>query len=233
MNQKFALGFAAVAWMLSACFPLNKATEQPPAPINTETSEITPAPTDVSSTSSWRAVRDTRYGFGFVVPCWWLVRPIPADSVGGGLVSIANYDEAYYAAHSTKGFWDWPNGALKIEIIVMEGVDPSNSDADAYMGFVDPTMTSLISADPMELGSNTVTVATLANLINTNDPDIRIFIYRPAPSVILFVVPTPQSIINSTDFQALLNSIVLSADQEINLPAITPGPALIDASCAG
>jgi hypothetical protein len=46
-------------------------------------------------------------------------------------------------------------------------------------------------------------------------------------------VPVPQTIIDTPDFQALLSSIVLTPDEQITLPTITPAPALIDASCAG
>lgn len=233
MNQKTVFSLLLIVLVISACLPINKVTEQPPLPTTTETPDVVPSQEDVPATSSWRAVRDPRYGFGLAVPCWWLVRPIPVDSMGGGVFTISNYDEAYFLQHSSKGFWDWPNGSLKIEIVVMEGVDPANSNADAYMDFVDPSMTALVSADAVQIGEINVTVATLANLVNTNDPDIKIFIYRPSPAILFFVVPTPQAIIESPDFQALLNSMVLSTDEEIELPTITPAPALIDASCAG
>jgi len=40
------------------------------------------------------------------------------------------YNEACFNANSTKESWDWPNGTLKLDVIVMEGVDPANSDID-------------------------------------------------------------------------------------------------------
>jgi hypothetical protein len=188
---------------------------------------------NISTTQSnaWKTVRDPRYGFGLAVPCWWLVSPIPAQGIGG-VMTIQNYDEAYFNAHSTKGFWEWPNGTLKLDIIVMEGVDPTKSDADAYMAFVDPTATGLVSAETQQIGVQKTTVLTLSNLVNTNDPDARMFAYRLAPDKLLMVAPTPQSIINTPDFQAILSSIVLSPGEQVSLPIITPAPALVDSTCA-
>ncbi len=201
-----------------------------PLPIATPT-EIASQP-EQSSSTTWKAIRDPRYGFGLAVPCWWLVSPIPADGFGG-VMTVKNYDEDYFNAHSNKGFWDWPNGTLKLDVIVMEGADPGKSDADAYMQFTDPTMTGVVSAESRQIGVNTVTVLTLSNLVNTNDPNSSLFVYRLAPDVLLMVAPIPQTIVDTPDFQAILASIALTPNEQITLPTLTPAPALITASCAG
>jgi hypothetical protein len=224
-----------VVLILSACAPSNATTETP-APILTE--EPLPVPSQTESSpqpelpvaTAWKAVRDARYGFGLAVPCWWLVSPIPEQGFGG-VMTIVNYDEAYFMANSTKGFWDWPNGALKLDLVVMEGIDPAKSDAEAYMGFVDPTMTALVSAEEQLSGSHTTTVLALANLINTSEPHTKVFIQRLASDKLLMVVPIPQTIIDTPDFQAVLASIVMTSDEQVALPTITPTLALINAPC--
>ncbi len=208
--------------------PTVAVTEEPEL-IATQT-VLPPQPEQPVSTA-WKAVHDPRYGFGLAIPCWWLVNPISADG-NEGLQTIKNYDDAYFNAHSNKGFWDWPNGTLKLDIVVMEDIDPAKSDADAYMQFIDPTMTGLVSAESRQIGVNTVTVLTLSNLVNTNDPNSSLFVYRLTPSTLLMVIPIPQTIANSSDFQAILASIVLTSDEQVTLPTITPAPALINASCA-
>jgi len=221
----------------SACTPVTATPIDTPALAPTDKPLPIPTQTEVASQpeqsvlKAWRAVRDPRYGFGLAVPCWWLVSPIPAEG-SGGVMTIKNYDEAYFSAHSNKGFWNWPNGTLKLDIVLMEGADPAKSDADAYMQFVDPTMQGLVSTESRQVGSNTVTIVTLSNLVNTNDPNTQLFVYRLSPSIILMVAPIPQTIINTPDFQALLASIVLSPNKQITLPTITPASALIDATCA-
>jgi len=221
----------------SACAPVAMPAVEAPTLIPTEEPLSVPTQTEIPLqpeqpvSTAWRAVRDQRYGFGLAVPCWWLVDPIPVGGFGGAM-TIKNYDEAYFNAHSNKGFWDWPNGTLKLDVIVMEGVDPAKSDADAYMQFVDPTMTGLVSSESQQIGANTVTVLTLSNQVNTNDPNIQLFVYRLSPGILLMVNPIPQTIIDTPDFQALLASIVLTPDEQITLPTIAPAPALIDATCA-
>jgi hypothetical protein len=238
-----------VTLFLSACGGITVQTNTLPAPARTDalpaasTLTNTPPPaatetvqsvevTQPSSTAkSWKAVRDDRFGFGLALPCWWLVTPISPGGIGG-VMTVKNYDEAYFNSNSSKGFWDWPNGALKLDVVVIEGQDPSKSDADAYMANEDPTQTGLVSAESQQTGGHTATVLTLANLINTTEPNSKIFIYRLAPDKLLLINPVPQNIVDTPDFQAILSSIVLSPDEQINLPAITPAPALIDATCA-
>lgn len=236
MKTKPAIFLALVVLILNACAPSVTQTEMP-APVLTEEqlpvpSQTEPAPQpELPVTTAWKAVRDARYGFGLAVPCWWLVSPIPEGGFGG-VMTITNYDEAYFMANSNKGYWDWPNGALKLDVVVMEGIDPVKSAADAYMQFVDPTMTGLVSAESQLIGQNTITVVTLANLVNTSDPHTMVFIHRLAPDKLFMVVPIPQTIIETPDFQALLASIVLTPDEQVALPSIIPAPALIDAPCA-
>lgn len=227
--------------LISACAPAVSQTETAPAPetISTEEPLSAPVPTELAPqpeqpvVTSWKAVRDQRYGFGLAMPCWWLFTPIPKDAVSGGAMTIKNFDDAYFMANSTKGFWDWPNGTLKIDVIVMVGVDPANSDIDGYLQFSDPTMESVVSVESQQFGSHSATIATLANLNNTNDPNIKLYFFRLAPEILLMINPVPQNIIEAPDFQALLASIVLTQDEQVALPLITPAPALIDASCAG
>jgi len=225
---------ALFVMLLGACAPAVQPTETAVEPQPIE--EHLPVPTEETAqpelpvVTSWRAVRDTRYGFGFAIPCWWLTNPIATD---GALYTVKNYDDAYFNAHSQKGFWEWPNGTLKLDIVVFEGVDTTKSDADAYIQLADPSMTGLVSAEIQQFGSHSGTAAVIANLDNPNSPNVTVFLFRLAPERLLMVNPIPQTIIDTPDFQALLTSVVLTPDEEIALPLITPAPALIDAACAG
>ena len=215
--------------LVSACAPATESTEIAVEPLPVPTEEVAPQPEQPVSTA-WRAVRDPRYGFGFAIPCWWLTNPIESD---GAIYTVKNYDDAYFNAHSQKGFWEWPNGTLKLDIVIFEGADPTLSDADAYIQLSDPSMTGLVSAETRQFGSHAGTVTVLANLDNPNSENATVVLFRLAPDKLLMVNPVPQTIIDTPDFQALLSSVALSTDEDITLPIITPAPALIDASCAG
>lgn len=235
INKSLILIFT-VALFVSACAPSVALTEESPAPFPTEEPQAVPTQAEPASqpeqpiSSAWKAVRDQRYGFGLALPCWWIVNPIPEGGFGGAM-TIYNYDDAYFNANSTKGFWDWPNGTLKMDVIVMEGIDPANSDIDGYMQFSDPTMERVDSVELQQFGSHTATVASLVNVNNPNDPITKVYFFRLASDKLLMVNPIPQSIIDTPDFQAILASIVLTPDEQVNFPTITPAPALINASC--
>jgi len=227
-----------ISLLISACTSAIMPTEDVPTPTSTEK----PAPIALETTPNyrdepdpawqfWKEVHNTRYGFGLAVPCWWLVDPIPAEGFGG-VMTIKNYDEEYFNMHSNKGFWDWPNGSMKIDVVIMEGIDPVKSDADAYMQFVDPSTTGLVSTEQQRVGKNLATVLTLSNLVNANDPNTKIFAFRHKRNSLIIVVPTPQTAIDTPDFQAILASFVLTKYEGISLPMTIPSPALIKARCA-
>ena len=240
MRSLFRATVIIIALSISACgpqAPVNPANTALPAntatasPIPVSTDKAVSSPMAAATSKAWKEVRDESYGFGLAVPCWWLVTPITP----GGIVSsmtVKNYDEAYFNSHSSKGYWEWPDGTLKLDVVVVEGADPSKSDADAYMTLVDPTVEGLVSTETQQTGTHTATILTLMNLVNPNDPNSRVFVYRLAPDKLLFINPTPQTIIDTPDFQAILASVVLSPDEQINLPTITPAPGVLDASCA-
>jgi len=238
MKNRSILFLLLVAITVSACSPSVPQVEETPALIITEEPMLNPTQVESAPepelpvSTAWKAVRDQRYGFGLAVPCWWLFTPIP-EGGSGGAMTIKNYDEAYFMANSSKGFWDWPNGTLKLDVIVMEGVDPANSDIDGYLQFSDPTMERVDSVESQQFGSHTATIASLANVDNPNSPITKVYFFRLAPDKLLMVNPVPQSIVNTPDFQALLASIVLTPEEQIALPTITPAPALINNSCAG
>jgi|GEM_PF-6933645 len=223
-------------FLAAACSPLQQTPtpqaitplEQTP-PVLTE--ESAPVPQAEFPSAAWKEVRDARYGFGLAVPCWWLVSPIPPEGFGG-VMGPTNYDEAYFMANSQKGFWDWPNGTLKIDVVVMKNINSALSDTDAYMAMVDTSMEGLVASETKQTGTHTTTVLTIQNQINQNDPPIRIFLYRLAPDKLIMLNPMPQSIIDTPDFQAILSSIALTPQETVSIPTSAPAATpRIEASC--
>ena len=239
MKKTNLLLFILIASLLAACIPQTFPTptqiptqQQTPLPSPTTDSVPTAESNSQASLTAWKEVRDPRYGFGLAVPCWWIISPIPSEGTGG-VLGLTNYDEAYFMANSQKGYWDWPNGALKIDVVVFENVNPSLPDAEAYRELTDPETEGLVSVASQQTGAHTATVITLQNLVNQNDPPIRVFIYRLAPEKLIMINPIPQSIIDTSDFQSLLASIVLTPNEQIVMPSAPPTSApLIEASCA-
>ena len=238
MKKTNLLLFILIASLLAACIP-QAFTTPTQIPTQQQTPLLSPATDSVptaesnsqASPTAWKEIRDPRFGFGLAVPCWWIVSPIPSEGIGG-VLGLANYDEAYFMANSQKGYWDWPNGTLKIDVVVFENINPSLPDAEAYKEMANSDTEEIASVTTQQTGAHTATVLTIQNLVNQNDPPIRVFIYRLAPEKLIMINPIPQSIIDTPDFQALLASIALASNEQITMPPAPPTSApLIDASC--
>ncbi len=195
--------------------------------------EISPTPPQVSGEPAlegqWVEYRDPKYGFGLAIPCWWPYSPIPTQGIGGTM-TIHSYDEAYFLANSTKGWWtggDWPEGASKLDITVWQDFDPSLTTLEAFNTTFDPTSSEIASMHEVRIGENDALLVEMRNLVNTSDPNSRLYIFRPADDTLLMVSAAPDRALDSSDVQAMLASLSLSPDQPVNLPRVAPAPAII------
>jgi hypothetical protein len=229
--------------LLAACAP-----QPAPAPTSAPVTEV---PTVVSTlpiqptveiqsiptteqpvaSSAWTQYRDPRYGIGVAYPCWWIMYPIPAEG-NGATLSLRSFDEAYFRANSIKGQWKDgvpPEGAYTADFVVLEGVDPAKSNADAYP--IDPSTTAIASSEDKLIGQNQATVILLKDLVNSNAPLFTVILFRLAPDKLVGFVTQQQDQMNSADLQGILSSLSLSPDKPITVPTVAPHPPLIPASC--
>jgi len=228
--------------LLAACG--QQATQEPVLP-QTEVME-TPAPESAPPTeklppteepvvdSAWVTYRDPRYGIGLAYPCWWTFTPMPEEGYGGAM-TLRSFDEDYFRAHSTKGSWNGapPEGVFAIDVGVFEGFDPAMSITEAWNTVTDPTMSVIASAEEQMIGQNQGTVIQMQNVVNSDDPLFTMYLFRLAPDKILMFSPLFQDRIDTNDVQSILDSLSLSPDQEIVVPAFAPHEPLIAAACAG
>lgn len=240
MTQKIGstLFFIVLIW-LAACSPQ---PTQEPIPLETQPAETSVPPTEIASpteipaaNNEWAAYRDPRYGIGLAYPCWWAFTPMPAEGYGGA-ISLRSFDEEYFRAHSTKGNWDGdmpPEGIFALDIAVFENIDPALSTVDAWKTFTDPSMSAIALAEEQVIGQNTATAIQMLNLNNSNDPPATMYLYRLAPDKLLMINPLFQDRLDANDVQGVLNSLSLSPEQAIIVPAFAPHDPLIPAACAG
>jgi hypothetical protein len=184
-----------------------------------------------SANSAWVQYRDPRYGIGLAYPCWWVMYPMPAEGIGG-TISLRSFDEDYFRANSVRGQWKdgiVPEGVFAVDLGVFEGIDPAASNAEAYPR--DPETSAIVSSEDVLIGQNQATVIQLQNLVNSNDPLFTAILFRLAPDKLMIFVTQQQDRLDSTDAQGILNSLSLSPDQPIVIPAYAPHPPLIPAAC--
>ena len=218
--------------LLGACAPQSSSTEVDPTDVAATTSldplpsqvvSATGTPIEASATgNSWIEYRDTRFGIGLAYPCWWKLTPMPADGMGG-FIGLRSFDEAYALSHTIKGSWQngiAPEGVFAIDIVITEQIDPTKSNEEAWNGMLDPTMSSIVASEEITIGQNQATRIEIKNMVNSNDPNATVYLFRLAPDKIMLVSVLQQDRLDSPDIQGILTSL-----------SIDPGPSSHHARC--
>jgi hypothetical protein len=144
-------------------------------------------------------------------------------------MTMSSYDEAYFMAHSVKGGWEDgspPEGAYKIDMIVMEEIPTSQALADAARDRLSGEFSSVRAVNPLKIGANqAVSVIT----VDPNHPEetFESLVFRLAADKILVMSAYPQEAWDSGDVQSILRSLVLTEDETVVMPASGPEAPII------
>lgn len=221
--------------LLSACTPQTESAIATPL-----TTGGTALPTQSESifinspTILWTELRDERFGFGIAVPCWWQVTSMPAEGIIATM-TVRNYDEQFFLAHSEKGAWKGgrpPQGVMSMDITAATGIDPSLSMLDAYLQYVDTSTYAVLSTQEKIINDKVYSVVAMKNQINPNEPASVVYLKGLTPDSILIFRAFPTEAIFSADALSILGSFASVPDETIVLPNVMPSPALIGAACA-
>jgi hypothetical protein len=184
--------------------------------------------------SSWKEIRQSGTGVGFAVPCGWVVGEMPAEGAVRSQ-TMRSYDEAFFAANSVKGDWKdgiWPEGAYKLDLTLVESVDPNLSTFEAYSRLVDSSMETVSDGAEVRLGANTWTELTIRSVLRPEQPATKIYVFRLSPDRMLIAAAYPLgTAIASFDVQTILASFVMGSEQAVALPQSTAQYQLSTAGC--
>jgi hypothetical protein len=163
--------------------------------------------------------RDPKFGYGLALPCFWVIYP------GVGRPSIMSYDEAFLRAHSVRGHWlnnEWPEGAVKIDVVVFDDIDPSLSLAEVAFQRLTNERQYVHSTEEVTVGAHP---AVLAEMRDSQDASVSYILplFRLSPDRILFFSVMPRRALTSPDVQAIIASLALSPEQGIAMPSTAPG----------
>ncbi len=195
----------------SEALPTVTATVEPSLPIETAASPL------------WVTYRDSEYGYGLALPCYWATFP------GHGSPNASSYDEAFAMAHSIRGTWrdgEPPAGAINPDIFVFEfdqqGITAGTPLREAIPQLIDDAIQDM---EEVALGSQT---ALLVHLVGEGAPDYfanQLYFFQLSPDSALMIAPKWKQALESTDMQAILASVALSVEEEVVLPDMPPsGP---------
>jgi hypothetical protein len=215
--------------------PLQEATpapEEPPATPSPEPepSVIEPSPTPTSPPAEgvasplWARYWDPLYGYGLAIPCYWVIYPPRPDAVAGSPI-ISSYDEPFAMEHSGRGQWidgQWPAGAVKLDVIVAEGIDPDLPLGPAAQTALEERAFPVESVEETIIGRHAAVLVHLGEQEAPGAPD-RVPAFRLSPDRLVFFVVMPGDALDSPDLQGLLESLARSDEEEIAVPTFDPG----------
>jgi hypothetical protein len=245
MKLKLLSFMIVITIFVSGCRPLQTApqpvaTEEAlpqstvtPVPTEDEFSQptATPVPTELVSTepvqgdSPWVEYRDPRYGYAIVLPCYWTYTPTPMEGMFAAMTAHS-YSEEFFVAHSERGNWQndiWPEGAMKMDVFVYEGVDPALDLTNAVNRFYDDYSTEqeLTSVEEVTIGSHPALLVTVTGGLSGGTVN-RLVYFRLAPDKLIWFIYYPDIAMDSPDARAIMNSLVLSSNEELAFPSINP-----------
>jgi len=222
-----ALSFTACGPQPATLEPTSLPTEVPmtrtPFP-----SAAAPVPATQTTNSAWVEYRDPRYGYGLALPCYWTVSPTPMLGMFATM-SARSYTDEFLNSNSDRGNWigdHWPAGAMNLNVVAIEGIDPSLSMINAIRQFYTSYSSeqSLLSVDEISFEGRTGYVATVAGGLQGGET-VRIVYFSINPNTLAAFTFSPSEALNSSDAQAILYSFTLAADQPVSFPPQNPsGP---------
>jgi hypothetical protein len=153
-------------------------------------------------------------------------------------LTIRSYDEAFRAQNSVKGEWvdgQWPGGAMKADLTVVEGVPPEQSLAEFASDLLQQSeFATLVSVEELQVGTQQA-VAVVTGRSNDATERHTTYAFRLAPDKVLLMSILPEDAWQSGDMQGILGSIALSGEEPVTMPAYPPGAPIIDVpeGCGG
>ncbi len=213
-----------------------------PTPVSAPT--VTPLPDSAALSDSgsssptpdwpypWMTYRDVRYNYGMAIPCYWTINPSPLDGYSAAM-TMHSYTEAYFLANSQKGYWEWPDGAMKIDWVVFEGVPPAQSTADALATFLVNEDQYIESTAEITVGETPALKIVTVSTMRGDPESFTSIIFRMESDKLLMFNVVPNDRLDNPIIQAILASYTAPTDDTIPVPQISPGepPGNYDGPC--
>ncbi len=247
--MKFKLSTVLVVLMLAtfACGQLdigveNPGQNQPVVDANvdqTSTDEPKPSPTPIKDSLYWNVVEDYRTGVRFAIPCFWVANiPQPEqDPSGLGSFSVNNFTEDFVRRLGNKqGQTVWMHGGVALYIGYHQRADfnlapDASLEALAY-ALVNPDEEHGINSthDVIIRGRQALQVETWDKFENG-----RFYLIPSDSELVVMVSPYPDKAAEHPDVQAILQSLAISPQEEVVIPAHKPAdpPEGLGAECIG
>jgi hypothetical protein len=177
----------------------------------------------IENNLTWIEYRDSNDGFGFAIPSNWNVYPASGNGNFKNTI-VTNFSDTFVTENSESNVFEM--GAIKIDFYVIQGIDQNLSLSDAVIPLIEGELNKIIKIDEQIVNSHqSISVFSQRKEINSNEISETIA-FRLSPDKVLLVLIIPSDYSNNIDIQNIINSIVLSSDESIEIPSSTPSSLL-------
>jgi len=224
---------------VSGCGALEPAAptvlSETPLPPPAETPRSIATAVTESAGGPWIEYRDPRYGYAIALPCYWTYVSTPLEGMFATM-SARSYSDEFLGAHSVRGDWEngiWPEGAMKLDVLVFEGIDPALDLMSALEEFFDEYLNEqeVTAIEAVSFGSHSALQVTVEGGLAGGMTSQMVY-FRLAPDKLIWFHFQPAAALVSTDAQAILGSVVLSVEEPLPLPLVMPSGRPDDGSIA-
>jgi len=175
----------------------------------------------------WMEYRDPRYSYGVALPTHWTIYPTPADATDGAM-STSSFDEAYFLAHATKGWWTdgvIPEGVIKMDFAGISDEYPELDLAASIKAiYSQAEETVLLSTEPVVYNNHEAVLLTTASPNHLEETYTTVAFRLPNDKILLVTVYWGD-VFTTPDVQAILNSFAFEGEP-VTLPNFAPYPPL-------
>lgn len=220
----------------------NEAPTNTPAEDGLETPSQEAARDETSSSEYaqyWTEVEDYRTGVRFAIPCFWVADiPLPEqDPSGFGSFSVNNFTSEFVASLGNKQAETvWTIGGMKFDFGYIKFSEynltgEANLDDLANAMYINNDDSQITSLTPLALNGQEALRVDSTGVRG----DGRFYLLHFDSEMVVMVAPFPLGTDATPDFQAILHSIALTPEIEVQVPDQMPSapPEGMSASCLG
>jgi len=110
---------------------------------------------------------------------------------------------------------------------MIQEIDPNESLVDAVLPIIDSELEQVVQIEEQVINSHqSISLFSQRKDTAVSTETGKTVAFRLSPDKILLVVVMPTDANDNADVQAILNSIVLTSNETLNIPLFVPSPAL-------
>jgi murein DD-endopeptidase MepM/ murein hydrolase activator NlpD len=172
-----------------------------------------------STSDGWKEYRDSRFGYGVMIPAQWQVKAPPAAGQAATM-NIMNYSGAQIIEKGLPDA-DWPEGTLKIDVVVIEDIVSGTQFSDVVQNyFLNPPYVLASITQNAKIGTSDAYTILFANTTDSTK-SIKALGTWFSGNKIIAIFLSPERAWSYPGVQEIIGSMALSQSTKTLLPSVS------------